>query len=218
MSNRLTIIIGVGLILGAALVGVLFWNQLPDPMASHWNASNQVDGYMSKFWGIFLMPVITTGLFLLFLAIPSIDPLKANIAQFRETYNLFMILFIGYMDYVYFLTLFWNLGYTTINIGQAILPAMGLLFIVIGSLLRKAKRNFFIGIRTPWTLSSDTVWEKTHQLGSILFMISGVLAVIGGFVGGEASIWMLLLPLLASTIYLIYYSYKLYQRETGAQP
>ena len=216
MSNRTMIIVSLVLIIGAALIGVLLWNQLPDPMASHWNANNEVDGYMSKFWGVFLMPLVTTGIFLLFVAIPVIDPLKANIALFRETYNLFVVLFIAYMDYVYVLTLLWNMGYTTINIGQAILPAMGLLFIVIGSLMRKAKRNFFIGIRTPWTLSSDSVWDKTHQLGGILFMISGALAVIGGLIGGTMSFWMMFLPLIISTIYLVYYSYKLYQNEIKA--
>jgi len=108
------------------------------------------------------------------------------------------------------------LGYTNFGIGNAILPAIGLLFIVVGSLLRKAKRNFFIGIRTPWTLSSDTVWEKTHQLGSVLFMISGVLAVIGGFIGGNTAFWMLIIPLIGSTVFLLVYSYVLYERETKA--
>jgi len=99
---------------------------------------------------------------------------------------------------------------------RAMLPAMGLLFIVIGSLLRKAKRNWFIGIRTPWTLSSDRVWDETHRLGSILFMISGVLAVIGGFFGGMIAFWMLFVPLMGSTIFMVIYSYVLYQKETNA--
>ena len=81
------------------------------------------------------------------------------------------------MLYIYALTLLWNLGYTDFGMSRAMLPAMGLLFIFIGYMLRKAKRNFFIGIRTPWTLSSDKVWDETHRLGAILFMISGVLAL-----------------------------------------
>jgi uncharacterized membrane protein len=123
---------------------------------------------------------------------------------------------VGFMVYVHALTLRWNLGYTDTGIGKAMLPAMGLLFIIIGSLLRKAKRNFFIGIRTPWTLSSDTVWDKTHQLGAVLFMISGVLAVIGGFFGGMVAFWMLMAPLMGSTIFLLAYSYVLYRQETRA--
>ena len=216
MTTRNTTIIVLILIIAATLAGILLWNQLPEQMASHWNENDQVDGYMSRFWGVFMMPLVTLGMFALFLVIPNIDPLKANIAQFRETFNLFITFMVGFMVYVHALTLRWNLGYTDTGIGKAMLPAMGLLFIIIGSLLRKAKRNFFIGIRTPWTLSSDTVWDKTHQLGSILFMISGVLAVIGGFFGGMVAFWMLMVPLMGSTIFLLAYSYVLYRQETKA--
>jgi len=216
MSTRTTTIIVLLMILGATLAGLLLWNRLPEQMASHWNVNDQVDGYMSKFWGMFLMPVITLGMFLLFILIPNIDPLKANIAKFRDTFNLFITFITGFMVYVHALTLLWNLGYTNLGIGKAMLPVMGLLFIVIGSLLRKAKRNWFIGIRTPWTLSSDRVWDETHRLGSILFMISGVLAVIGGFFGGMIAFWMLFVPLMGSTIFLVIYSYILYQKETNA--
>lgn len=216
MTTRLTTIIVLVLIIGATIAGMLLWNQLPDIMASHWNANDQVDGYMPKFWGVFMMPLVTLGMFVIFLVVPSIDPLKANIAQFRETFNLFIAFMVGFMVYVHALTLRWNLGYTDFGISKGMLPAMGLLFIVIGSMLRKAKRNFFIGIRTPWTLSNDTVWDKTHQLGAVLFTISGVLAVIGGFIGGMTAFWMLMAPLLGSTIFLLVYSYVLYQRETKA--
>jgi uncharacterized membrane protein len=204
------------LILVATVAGVSLWNRLPDPMASHWNINDQVDGYTSKSWGVFLIPLVTLGLFVLFLVIPKIDPLKANIAQFREEFNLFIVLMAGFMVYVYALTLLWNLGYTNIGLGRAMMPALGLLFIFIGYMLRKAKRNFFIGIRTPWTLSSDRVWEETHRLGSVLFMISGALALVGGFLGGMLSFWLLFVPLMGSTIFLLIYSYFLYQRETGS--
>lgn len=216
MTTRTTTIIVLTLIVAATLAGLLLWSQFPEQMASHWNENDQVDGYMPKFWGVFLMPLVSLGMFLLFLVIPNIDPLKANIAQFRDTFNLFITFIIGFMLYVHVLTLLWNLGYTGFKLSQAMLPAMGLLFIVIGSLLRKAKRNFFIGIRTPWTLSSDTVWDKTHQLGAILFMISGGLAVIGGFIGGAVAFWMLFVPLIGSTLFLLVYSYVLYRDEMKA--
>ncbi len=216
MNTRTTIIIAVILIAVATLVGVSLWNRLPDPMASHWDANDQVNGYISKFWGVFLMPLLTTGLVLLFLAIPNIDPLKANIAQFREAYNLFIVLFVGFMVYIYFLTLLWNLGYTGFNMSNAMLPALGILYFFVGYMLRKAKRNFFIGIRTPWTLSSDRVWDETHRVGSVLFMIAGVLAFLGAFAGGTAGIWFVMVPILLSVLVTLVYSYLLYQREIKA--
>ena len=216
MTTRTTTIIVLTLILAAAVAGLLFWNRLPDPMASHWNVNDQVDGYMSKVWGVFMVPLITLGLFLLFLVIPSIDPLKANIAQFREAFNLFIVLMTAFMLYIHALTLAWNLGYTSFKMSTSMLPAMGLLFIFIGFMLRKAKRNFFIGIRTPWTLSSDRVWDETHRLGAVLFMASGVLAFIGGIFGGMTAFWFLFVPLIGSTLFLLAYSYVLYRRETEA--
>jgi len=216
MSTRTTTILVLVMIIGATLAGLLLWGRLPEQMASHWNFNDQVDGYMSRFWGVFMVPLITLGMFVLFLVIPSIDPLKANIAQFREAFNLFIVLMVVFMLYIYGLTLAWNLGYTDFKISTSILPAIGLLFIFIGFMLRRAKRNFFIGIRTPWTLSSDQVWNKTHQLGSILFMASGALAVVGSFFGGTTAFWMLMIPIFGSTIFLVIYSYILYRRETTA--
>lgn len=214
MTTKTTFIISITLIAIAVIAGAALWNQLPEQMASHWNANDQVDGTMSKFWGIFMMPLITLGMLVLFQVIPNIDPLKANIAQFRETFNVFIVLIIAFMLYVHGLTLAWSLGYTNFKMSTAMLPFMGVLFIAIGSLLRKAKRNFFIGIRTPWTLSSDYVWDKTHQLGSTLFMVSGALAIIGGFFGGMTAFWFLFIPLIGSTLFLVVYSYVLYRGET----
>ena len=169
---------------------------------------------MPKFWGVFMMPLIVLGMYVLFLVIPGIDPLRANIAQFRGAFNLFIVLISVFMLYIHGLTLAWSLGYQDFKMSAAMLPFMGVLFIFIGYMLRQAKRNFFIGIRTPWTLSSDTVWEKTHQLGSILFMVSGVLAIIGSFLGGELAFWLFFVPLMGSALFLVIYSYILYRSET----
>ena len=214
MSTRTTTIVVLIMIAAAALAGLLLWNRLPDQMASHWNLSDQVDGYMPKFWGVVMLPLITLGMFVLFLVIPSIDPMKANIAQFREAFNLFSVFIVGFMTYLYGLTLAWSLGYTTFRMSSAMLPGIGLLFILIGLMLRQARRNFFIGIRTPWTLSSDSVWNETHRVGAVLFMICGALALIGGFFGGTTAFWMLFAPIMISTVFLLVYSYLLHRRET----
>ncbi len=216
MNTRNTLIIVIALIVIASAVSAFLAPRMPEQMASHWNAAGQVDGYMSKFWGLFLMPVMAAGMLLLFLAIPAIDPLKANIASFRGYFNTFIVLFTVFLLYIHGLTLAWNLGYTGFDMGAAMLPALGLFFVYAGVMMAKAKRNWFIGVRTPWTLSSDTVWDATHRLGAKLFIGSGVLAIIGSFFGGMTAFWLMFIPLIGSAIFLVVYSYVLYQRETKA--
>ena len=216
MSTRKMIVSVLVLLLVTTLAGVLHWNGLPDPMASHWGINDQVNGTMPKFWGVFLVPLISLGLFLLFLLIPAIDPLKANIAKFRDAFNLFMAFITLFLMYVQGLTLAWNLGFTHFKMSTSLMPALGLLFILVGYMIRKAKRNFFIGIRTPWTLSSDKVWDETHRVGSWLFIGSGVLAILGSFFGGMTAFWFLFIPLIGSAVFLVIYSYLLYQREMKA--
>ncbi|MBL8051636.1 MAG: SdpI family protein [Anaerolineales bacterium] len=214
MTTKTTSILVLLLIAIAVIAGALLWNQLPEQMASHWNVNDEVDGTMPKFWGVFLMPLVTLGMFGLFIVLPNIDPLKANIEQFRGAFNLFIVLIIAFMLYVHALTLVWNLGYQNFRFSAALLPSFGVLFIFIGYMLKQAKRNFFIGIRTPWTLSSDTVWDKTHQLGGNLFMLAGILAFAGSFFGGMTAFWLLFVPLIGSVLFLVIYSYVLYRNET----
>ena len=215
MSTSNTIFATIFLITFAVAFSISVYDRLPEQMASHWNTANQVDGYVSRFWGAFLMPVVSAAMLLLFLVIPVIDPLKANIAKFREYFNTFVMLIVAFMVYMHILTMIWNLGYDQFNMGTAMLPALGLLFVFAGIMMRKAKRNFFIGIRTPWTLSSDRVWDETHRLGAVLFIISGILSLLGAFFADYA-VWFILIPVLGSTLFLLVYSYVLYQRETQA--
>jgi len=215
MSTRNTILIALVLILAATVIGSLLWGRLPDPMASHWNVNDQVDGYISRLWGVLMMPVMSLAMLVLFLLIPSMDPLKANIDRFRPAFNLFIVLIILFLTYLWALTIWWNLGHTDFQMSLAMLPALGLLFIYVGVLLRKARRNWFIGIRTPWTLSSDRVWDETHRIGSRLLIASGILALAGSLFGRYA-FWFIFLPLIGSTLFLVIYSYLLYRREAGA--
>ncbi len=204
--------VGIGIIFISFIIAICIYPQMPERMASHWNAQGQVDGYMSKFWGLFLMPILTLLIFLLLIAIPKIDPLKQNIDKFRKYYDGFVILIVVYMFYVYILTLLWNTG-VRFSIIQPLMPAMGILFYYIGILVENAKRNWSIGIRTPWTLSSERVWEKTHKIGGKLFKIAGIIAFIGVFFQKYAA-FFILIPVISVTVYTIVYSYFEYQRET----
>ncbi len=201
----------LGIILLSFAVGIYLYPQMPDRMASHWNAQGEVDGYMPKFWGLFLMPLISFGLLLLFMLIPKIDPLKQNIQKFRKYYDWFIMLLIAFLFYLYLLTLAANLGYD-FNMTTTMVPALGILFYYIGILTENAKRNWFIGIRTPWTLSSDVVWNKTHKLGGKLFKIAGILAFLG-IIFQEYAIWFVVVPVLAVAVYTVVYSYFEYQKR-----
>jgi len=202
-----------GLVLLLFVAGIYFYPQMPERMASHWNVKGEVDGYLSKFWGLFLMPLLSIGILLLYLIIPKVDPLKKNIEKFRKYFDGFIILLLLFFFYLYVLTIFWNLG-LRFDMGQAIIPAVGILFYYCGILIENAKRNWFIGIRTPWTLSNERVWEKTHKIGGKLFKISGVITLIG-ILFQKYALFFILLPILSSTIYTVIYSYVEYQKVMG---
>ena len=115
------------------------------------------------------------------------------------------------MAYIYSLTIFWNFG-IKFDMGQLLMPAVGILFFYCGFLVENAKRNWFIGIRTPWTLSSDKVWRKTHKLGGKLFKFAGVITFLGLFLPNYA-FFFVIIPVLLLTIYAIFYSYFEYKKE-----
>ncbi len=210
--NKKIIITVFALLLLSFAVSFYFYPQIPDKMATHWNAKGEVDGYMSKFWGMFLFPFILVGLVLLFIVIPLIDPLKDNIKKFRKYYEGFIVFFLIFMLSVHLFILLWNTG---IKISPNVLmPAgIGLLFFYIGILSENAKRNWFIGIRTPWTLSSDRVWNKTHKIGGKLFKIAGIIAFIGVFFRNYAR-FFILIPVILAAVYVVVYSYIEYRKET----
>ncbi len=205
------IIIIAGIILLSFAIGIYFYPQMPEKMATHWNAQGQVDGYMSKFWGLFLMPFLSIGLLLLFILIPKIDPLKANIEIFRKYYDGFVVLVIVFLFYLYLLTVFWNLG-IKFSMILFLTPVFGILFYSCGILVENAKRNWFIGIRTPWTLSNEKVWEKTHKIGGKLFKIAGIIALFG-IPFQSYAIFFILVPVLLVSVFTIIYSYFEYQRK-----
>lgn len=194
----------------AFLAGAVVYPSLSPQVASHWSAAGEVDGTMGKFWGVFLLPFIMLGIFGLFLVIPKIDPMKENIESFRKYYNMFWVGMFLFFFYIFALTLAWNMGHH-FNFTVWILPAVAALFFGLGTFLEKTKRNWFIGIRTPWTLSSDRVWEKTHRLGGKLFQLSALIALVGIFFGGNTAFMFLIIPLVISVLVTVVYSYLEYR-------
>ena len=201
----------VALVILLFAVSAFFYPQLPDKLASHWNAAGQADGYSSKFWGLFLLPIISIAFTLLLVLIPKIDPLKANIEQFKGYYYGFIVVFLVFFLYLHVLTIIFNLGYM-LNMTLFLIPAFATLFYFIGVMISKAKRNYFIGIRTPWTLASDSVWDKTHALGGKLFKLAAIISLIG-MLFGQYAIWFMLVPVMLSSVFIVVYSYLLFRKE-----
>ncbi|MEM3386651.1 MAG: SdpI family protein [Nitrososphaerales archaeon] len=208
---KIVVAMSIGLLVASFLISIFTYPYMPELMPSHWNAAGEVDGYLPKFWGAFLIPLIMVGLYLLFVAIPRIDPLKDNIMRFISYYYGFILVMLLFMLVVQTQVILWGLGFKVSP--NVIIPlGIGALFIYIGVLLGKAKRNWFIGIRTPWTLSSDVVWDKTHRIGGRLFIAVGLLSLVGVLLPEYAYLFILA-PILAVSIYTVVYSYIAYQRD-----
>jgi len=135
-----------------------------------------------------------------------------NIEKFRKYYDTFVISIILFLFYLYILTILWNTG-RRLDIVKFLAPAFGMLFFYCGVLMENIKRNWFIGIRTPWTLSDDRVWEKTHKIGGKLFKISGVISLTGIFFPRPA-VFFIIVPVLLFSLYTLIFSYFEFKRIT----
>lgn len=214
MNSKITNIILLGIVLIVFVSGAIAYPALPEQIASHWNVRGEADGYSGKFWGIFLFPFIMAGIYLLYLVIPKIDPLKKNLESFRPAYNTFWIWTFGFFTYIFGLSLVWNFGYR-FNFTTAIVPATSALFYIIGGVLEKSKRNWFVGIRTPWTLSSDIVWDKTHKLGGRLFKVVALASLAGMFARDSYVIATIIIPVILVSVITVVYSYFVYKKQNG---
>ncbi|MEM0465678.1 MAG: SdpI family protein [Candidatus Pacearchaeota archaeon] len=207
---RKTIFFAGFILLLLFLFNIYFYFVLPNNIVINWNKFGEPNGYIEKFKGLFILPLITLIIFLIFLFIPKIDPLKKNYSKFRNYYDSFILILVIFIFYFNILIILYNLKFF-FNFVIAIIPALSFLFIYMGIILKNIKQNWFIGIRTPWTLSSTIVWNKTHNLGSFLFIISGLISLIG-ILFPKKIFWFVLAPIIISVIILIIYSYIEYAR------
>jgi len=157
-------------------------NKLPDSIPSHWNIDGEIDGYMTKPWGVFIFPLISTALSLILWYLPKIAPKGFKLDSARKAYNIIIFVMAVFMFAVMVMTFKAALD-NSLDTAQLIFVMIGTLFVVNGNYLSKVPKNFFFGIRTPWTLASDKVWYQTHRLGSWTFIICGLLAIIVALIG-----------------------------------
>ncbi len=208
-ENRRTLA-GLTIVAVATLASALAAPELPEQVTTHWNAAGEPDDTMGKSTVLVGGPALVLGVVALFEAIPRIDPLGENVREFQTAYDALAVLTAGFLAYTYGFVLAWNLGYE-FDVLQALAPAMAVLYVAVGYLLERAERNWFVGIRTPWTLSSDAVWRHTHDHVAPLFKLAGVLA-LGALAVPDYAIYFLVGPAVAVAVYATVYSYVDYRR------
>lgn len=200
------------LLLMMLLASILVFSRMPDRIATHWGINGQANGYSGKAFGLFFMPLFSFLLYGLLAWLPNLDPKRKNIELFRSSYEGFLILFFLFFFYLHLLTILWNIGFQ-ISFNQAFAPALAVLFYGMGMLIEKAKMNYFIGIRTPWTLSNEEVWDETHKKSGKLFQIVAIVSLFGFFFP-DYYIWILFPLIMLISIYSIVLSYLIYKRVT----
>lgn len=196
---------------------VLCWNDFPDRIPTHWNINNEVDDWSDKVPALFLFPGINIALYLLMLFLPKLDPKRNNYERFGKAWWSIRFALHVFFSGVVFLTMLAALG-TDVNIGRVLTSGICLLFLVIGNVLGTVKFNYFVGVRTPWTLSDEEVWNKTHRLTARVWVITSLLLIIPvvllpmawmAAVFGAGVVTMVLVPMV--------YSYRLYSAKRAQQ-
>lgn len=211
LNMRTLLIISLAIIILSLAAGMYLSPSLPSDLPAHWNAGGEVDGYMPKDVGIFFLPVFAVIIMLLMIFLPRFDPGHSRYTEFQEAYDGLILLVILFFMILYLVTLLWAVG-IHIPMNSLMSVMFGLLFIGIGVFFRSVKKTWFVGIRTPWTLLSEHVWNETHRAGFFVFCIAGIIC-FGGVLSPAYAYLFVFLPLLLGCCGLVYYSYHLYQRE-----
>lgn len=194
-------------------LATLFYPSLPDPMPSHWNLAGEVDGWLPKPWGVWVFPLVGTAMWGLFALLPMISPKGFRLEPARRAYDIIWFVMICFMGGVQLAVFLQALGHGGPGI-ELVVPLMtGGLFVLVGNYLSKFPRNFFVGIRTPWTLASEEVWNRTHRVGGWIFMGAGVLIALSPFV--HFAMPLLVTAVIIAALVPVLYSYLLYRRLEG---
>ena len=196
----------------AWIAGWYFYNHFPDKVVSHWNFYGEPDAWGKGTTNALAIPSLITGIYLLFLALPLFDPKKERYEEFKKTYGIFKTAIILVLFLVFLASGLFNLGYN-IPIQYVVPTIIGLLMVVLGNYMGKIKPNWFMGIRTPWTMSSENVWNKTHRMGGYAFILFGLLIFITPLLPKIYGLVAFSLGILIAVFGTIGYSYWVYRKE-----
>lgn len=207
-SELLSVII-LGLI---AVASAYLSNILPQVVVTHWDLFGNPNGHSSRTFVVLFFPILALGFYLLMLSIWRLDPKRERYQEFKVAYHGVKTLFLVFISLIYALVALNALGYeVNMTVGMSIM--VGLLFIGIGFFLPQVKQNWMFGVRTPWTLGSELVWDKTHRLAGKTFIIGGAMLMVGSFFSGVGPAIFLIVGIIFATLIPVVYSYILFSRE-----
>ncbi|HEY9167140.1 MAG TPA: SdpI family protein [Candidatus Kryptonia bacterium] len=207
-------LIPLGVIAAVAAIAVYYYPQLPEVIPSHFNVHGDANGWMRKTTFFVVMGATFISIYLLFTFLPSIDPLRKKIEpRFRVVLFLRDIL-LALFGAIFMLTLAAaHSGVLQMNLFGL---AFGALLVVLGNYMPKLPQNWFIGIRTPWTISSESVWRRTHILGGWLFAISGIIFIVCTLF--KVNNLVPLVAIISAALISVLYSFYLFKREQSSGP
>jgi uncharacterized membrane protein len=201
------------ILLMAVSFGLSIWAypQLPNQVPTHWNFSGEVDGYSSKLFAVLFSPFLILFLYVLLLGVPKIDPLKENYKKFEGTHRIILYSILTFLVFVHTDIILNGLGYRVSMdwLGSA---GIGVLFMILGNYMPRVKANYFVGIRTPWTLASELVWAQTHRFGGKVFFLGGLVLIASSLLPDFAHPYSMGVSLFFIIVLPIVYSYFAYKK------
>ncbi|MGG2197433.1 SdpI family protein [Paenibacillus validus] len=205
----------IWLLLAASIVaGIVLYPSRPDLMPIHWGVDGQPDNYAHKAVALFLVPGILIVVHSLLTYLPKLDPKKENYGKFQSSVNVIRnVIMIGLLV-LHAFTIAYGYGFT-FNMNYVALPFAGIVFIVLGNYMPRFKTNYFMGVRTPWTLASEEVWRKTHYLSGRVFVAGGVLLLLGVFLPDAVKFGFFIGLIALTTIVPYLGSYMYYRKSRG---
>ena len=188
------------------LVGLLLWNRLPDMIATHFGSDNTVDGWSSKPFAVFGLPLILLALHLLCVFVTSADPKRKNISDKFFKWILWIVPIISVAACLACYAV--SLG-VNVDMGMTVNILVGIVFIIVGNYMHKVKQNYTVGIKLPWTLNSEENWNRTHRMSSWFWMIAGIIFIVNAILQIE---WLIIPVIVILLVVPIVYSYLLYRK------
>lgn len=191
--------------------------RLPQRIATHWNVQGQVDGWTEKPWGALMMPLMATGMLALLWLLRRVDPRARNIDRFRDEWFLIVNLTLLLFAVLEVVMLGHALGWP-VDVSRVIPVAVGLLFVGMGNYLPRIRSNWFMGIRTPWTLDNERVWRATHRVGGRTFVIAGIAMMLSAALPPSLRAWAVVAVAVLGAGVPLVYSYVAYRRDAAGLP